>query len=324
LVISDDELVAFVEWRREYAALLHNQSADLAAATRDDPSRPLDDVAKEAGIRVTEMATRYGALLKEHFDRCPLKGERMDLATEATGGLFHIEFSPGSASLVIARDEERIGAARRRFGAKAVDDILARNSLILSPLTGPATSTIGAPVADSRSPSVPSAMELDAYVTGAGRVHLGMTESEVSDALGKKPARRDDAMSPGASTDVAWDGLEGARPGAALGRFLDGRLVRIEFAPASSVFPRIDRAVAAAVTSADFVRASVARTLQMADIEAVTRTPAHRRAWIIGRGNDGKTTVGSRWIWEVEPGGKALLVEEADGLAGQPHIRSLK
>jgi hypothetical protein len=185
-----------------------------------------------------------------------------------------------------------------------------------------ATLAIDAPAVESRPGDMPSAVALEAYVTGAGNVQLGMTESQVSDALGEKPTRREDAMSPGATTDVAWDDLKGARPGAALGRFRDGRLISIEFASTFPVLPRIDRGAADAVTTPDFVRASVARTLQMTDIEAVTRTRGHRMSWSVMRGADGRTMVLSRWIWEVEPGGEALLVVEYDGLAGQPNIRS--
>jgi len=52
-----------------------------------------------------------------------------------------------------------------------------------------------------------------------------MTESEVSKALGKKPTRRQDPTSPGAPAEATWEGLDGARPGAAAGQFQEGRLV---------------------------------------------------------------------------------------------------
>lgn len=168
----------------------------------------------------------------------------------------------------------------------------------------------------------PSREQLDDYVTGAGAVRLGMTEGEVTEALGRKPSRRDDAMSPGASTDVAWDDLQGPRPGAALGRFRDDRLYSIEFAPASPPMPRLDFATANSVTQADYVRRSVARTLRLADIEAVTRTPGCRASWAIMSGFGRPTSVMSRWVWEVEPGDRYLLVEELDGLADQPVIRA--
>ena len=121
----------------------------------------------------------------------------------------------------------------------------------------------------------PSPEQLEAYVSGAGALRLGMTESEVTEALGRAPSRRQDAQSSGASTDVAWDDLQGPRPGAALGRFIDDRLISIEFAPAAPALPRLDYATADSVTRADYVRRSVARTLRMADIEAVTRVPGY-------------------------------------------------
>jgi hypothetical protein len=182
------------------------------------------------------------------------------------------------------------------------------------------TAASGAEVADAE--GVPSSAELEAYVSGAGAVRLGMTESEVTEALGKKPSRRDDAQSPGATTDVAWDALEGPRPGAALGRFRDDRLLSIEFAPAAQVYPRLDYATADSVTQADFVRRSVARTLRMADIEAVTLVPGYRASWTVMTGFGTPTRVSSRWMWEVDPGDKVLYVAELDGLAGQPVIRN--
>jgi hypothetical protein len=180
----------------------------------------------------------------------------------------------------------------------------------------------GAAATDARVDGVPGPDELEAYVTGAGAVRLGMTESEVSEALGKKPSRRDDAMSPGASTDLAWDGLQGTRPGAALGRFRDDRLMSIEFAPASPALPRLDYATASSVTGADYVRRSVAGTLRVADIEAVTLVPGCRATWTIMSGFGTPTRVKSRWVWEVDPGDRVLLVEELDGLAHQPVIRA--
>jgi hypothetical protein len=68
------------------------------------------------------------------LDRMPLEGGKREFAHEATGGLFHLEFTPTGPRIVIARDEERIGAARRRFGDEAVNDVLARESLILAEL----------------------------------------------------------------------------------------------------------------------------------------------------------------------------------------------
>jgi len=175
---------------------------------------------------------------------------------------------------------------------------------------------------DARVEGFPDPEELEAYVSGAGAVRLGMTESEVTEALGSKPSRRQDAKSPGASTDVAWDGLQGPRPGAALGRFVENRLVSIEFAPTAPVLPRLDYATAHSVTGADYVRRSVARTLRMADIEAVTRVPGYRASWTIMSGFGSPTRVSSRWMWEVDPGDRVLYVPELDGVAGQPVIRN--
>ena len=181
------------------------------------------------------------------------------------------------------------------------------------------TAASAAPVAGAGGAGgVPSLSELEAYVSGAGTVRLGMTESEVTEALGRKPSRRKDGED---TADVAWDDLPGPRPGYALGNFRDDTLYSIEFAPAAQVYPRLDYATASAVTRADYVRRSVDRTLRMADIEAVTRAPGYRASWTVMTGFGTPTRVRSRWFWEVDPGDKVLYVEELDGLAGQPVIR---
>jgi hypothetical protein len=189
---------------------------------------------------------------------------------------------------------------------------------------GDSTASASGGAAESGSVDVPSTDELEAFVTGAGAVHLGMTEDEVSAALGANPTRRQDATSRDAPTDVAWDRISGARPGAATGRFFDGRLVRIEFAPAAPELPRLGRAVAESLTRPEYARRAADRTLRMADIESVTSAPGYRANWAIGRGVGGKTTLMSRWLWEIESSGKVLVVEEEDGLVRQPVIRSMR
>ena len=171
---------------------------------------------------------------------------------------------------------------------------------------------------------VPSAAELDQFVSGAGGVRLAMTEDEVSSALAVKPARRRDAMSSDGMTEVAWDNIGGPHPGAAVGRFVAGKLTQIEFATATTAMPRISRDVARSLESADVVRRSVARTLRLEDVEAATGSHGLRARWIFTHRPPDRADVMSMWLWEVEPGGRALVVEEENGLAGQPVVRDLR
>jgi hypothetical protein len=171
---------------------------------------------------------------------------------------------------------------------------------------------------------VPSAAELDQFVSGAGGVRLAMTEDEVSAALGARPSRRSDATSRDEVADVAWDNIGGAHPGAALGHFRAGKLYAIEFATASTVMPRISADVARSLESGDVVRRSVARTLRIEDIEAATGSRGLRARWIFNHRPPDRASVMSVWAWEVEPGGRALVVEDENGLAGQPVVRDLK
>lgn len=135
--ISDDKLVAFVRWRCEYAQLLGQQQAGMKAIVTDDPSKRFDEFVKERVRQATEVTEHFAPIIRAHLARLPLQDEMFTLAEEATGGLFHYTQGPTGALLIVARDEERIGAARRRFGAERVDDILARESFILAEVQRP-------------------------------------------------------------------------------------------------------------------------------------------------------------------------------------------
>jgi hypothetical protein len=163
---------------------------------------------------------------------------------------------------------------------------------------------------------MPSASELDSYVGGAGAVHLGMTEDEVSAALGARPTQR-------RNDTAGWEHIGGERPGSALGQFVDGRLKRIEYAPSPwPSLPPVSRAAADSLLTGEYARRSYERTLGMSDIEAVTGGPGYRASWIID-GRAGPTVVASRWIWEVEPGKILYVSEEPGRRAGQPVIRDV-
>jgi hypothetical protein len=131
--VTDDELVAFTRWQRDYMDLFRRHWEELHAVGRDDRSALLRDP-KAFEAQVAEIAARQAPVMKAHLDRVPLKGEKAELVTEATGGIFHFD---RTHALVIARDEVRLDAARRRFGQEAIDDIVAREPLILAALQGP-------------------------------------------------------------------------------------------------------------------------------------------------------------------------------------------
>jgi hypothetical protein len=131
--VTDDELVAFTRWQRDYVDLFRRHWEELHAVGSNDPSAFMRDP-KAFEAQVAEIAARQAPLMKAHMDRVPLKGEKAELVTEATGGIFHFD---RTNRLVIARDEVRLEAARRRFGKKAIDDIVAREPLILAALQGP-------------------------------------------------------------------------------------------------------------------------------------------------------------------------------------------
>jgi hypothetical protein len=134
--VSDEELVAFTRWQRDYMDLFRRHWAELMEVGSDDPSGVLRDP-KGFEARVAEVSARQAPVMKAQLDRVPLKGEKAELVTEALGGFFHFDSPANNFSLVIARDEVRLEAARRRFGKEAVDPIVARERLILAALEGP-------------------------------------------------------------------------------------------------------------------------------------------------------------------------------------------
>jgi hypothetical protein len=133
LTVTDDELAAFTRWQRDYVDLFRQHWEELDAVGKDDPSAAMRDP-KAFEARVAEIAARQAPAMKALLDRVPLKGEKAELVTEATGGIFHVD---RGHKLVIVRDEVRLDAARRRFGQKPIDDIVAREPLILAALQSP-------------------------------------------------------------------------------------------------------------------------------------------------------------------------------------------
>lgn len=171
----------------------------------------------------------------------------------------------------------------------------------------------------------PAADELEAFVTGGGSLRIGMSEEAAVRALGH-PDRRQPPRSPGAGSELEWDHLTGASPGAASCRFYRDELVQIRLAPAKRSLPRIGRDAAQALEGADVVQRAVAKQLRLSDVEAVTAKRGQLVMREIGRGNEtGPNIVWVRnyWAWQIERGGEALLVSEQDGLADQPVTRTL-
>ena len=131
---ANARLVAFTRWQRDYMDVLRRHMAELEAATRDQ--QPGGDT-KEMEARVAELTAHHAPEMQALYDRVPLKGPKVELVTEAVGGIFHFDMQSKTYPLVVARDETRLDAARRRFGAKVIDDIVAREALVLAALQRP-------------------------------------------------------------------------------------------------------------------------------------------------------------------------------------------
>jgi hypothetical protein len=132
---SDEELVAFTRWQRDYMDLFRRHWDEQEAAARDPGGALLRR--EEIEARVAEVVARQVPVMKDHMERVPLKGEKAELVAEALGGIFHFQSAAQGFALVIRRDEVRLESARRRFGANVIDGIVAREPLILDALQRP-------------------------------------------------------------------------------------------------------------------------------------------------------------------------------------------
>jgi hypothetical protein len=156
-------------------------------------------------------------------------------------------------------------------------------------------------------------------VDGAGKVSIGMTESEVSGALGAEPIEHK-------GIDVAWRLDQRPHPGAAVGSFPDGHLSGIHFTARLDppIAPRITKATADTLTKYDVVVKAIAGKLTLAEVEAMAGKPGRLAMWTltIGQGLSRRTI--DAWFWEIDPGGKVLIVTEEGGKASQPYVREMK
>jgi hypothetical protein len=111
-----------------------------------------------------------------------------------------------------------------------------------------------------------------------------------------------------------------------VGSFPDGHLSGIQFTARLDppIAPRITKATADSLTKYDVVVKAIAGKLTLAEVEGMAGKPGRWAAWTltIGPGLSRRTI--SNWFWEIDPGGKVLIVTEEGGKAGQPYVRELR
>ncbi|MEO8433160.1 MAG: hypothetical protein ABI592_16775 [Acidobacteriota bacterium] len=185
---------------------------------------------------------------------------------------------------------------------------------------------LGVAVAACRASGSPSrARGLESFVDGTGAVRLGMTEEDVVRALGTRPERRKETER---LVELGFR-LHGAVPGVAYATFLGGPLTQIEFALArvdQPPLPRVSREAARSLTQGALARKALDHDLGMSDVLKATGKPGRLAAWKLFQRFDGgnpRSATSTTWFWEVEPGGKALIVVETDGKLDAPFTRDL-
>jgi hypothetical protein len=155
------------------------------------------------------------------------------------------------------------------------------------------------------------------FVTGCEKVSIGMTEAEVSEVLGGEPISRE-------GINVRWR-MGGRFPGGAMGRFLSGKLVIVEFGPLTRPeqgLPKVDAKIARDLVEDPKVAARAAtNALTLADVEAIVHIGGYRATWTLMAANNSKTSTRSRWVWALEGAPETLVVDETDGHAAQPVLK---
>ncbi len=175
------------------------------------------------------------------------------------------------------------------------------------------------------SSSSSKARGLENFVEGTGAVKLGMTEEEVVRALGTRPERRKENER---LVELGFR-LAGAVPGVAYASFVGGPMNQIEFALArvdQPPLPRVSKEAAQSLTQGALAHKAIDHNLEMSDVLEATGKPGRLATWKLLRRFDGgnpRTATSTTWFWEVEPGGKALIVIETDGKLDAPITRDL-
>lgn len=152
-----------------------------------------------------------------------------------------------------------------------------------------------------------------------------MTEEEVVRALGTRPERRKESER---LVELGFR-IAGAVPGEAYATFRGGPLTQIEFALArvdQPPLPRVSREAARSLTQGALARKALDHDLVMSDVLNVTGKPGRLGVWRLFQRFDAgnpRTATSTTWFWEVEPGGKVLIVAETDGKLDAPFTRDL-
>jgi hypothetical protein len=160
---------------------------------------------------------------------------------------------------------------------------------------------------------------LEDFIEGANAVAIGMTEAEVSQALGAQPEVRK-------GNEVVWHLDNRTHPGYASGGFANGYLSGIEFKADlnSPAPPRIDKAAADALTNKEVALRAINKQLAIAEVMSTAGGRGRLASWVLTMGQGNSTRTISTWVWEINPGGKLLVVSEEGGKASQPDVRAMK
>jgi hypothetical protein len=130
---TDEELMAYLTWLRDWMQLTHRSKAELDAVTEQTaPKYSLADTGKIVqDPDVVAVIERNGEANKAHFALKP-KGRTVDAINATLEGMGLMIPYPGYSGV---HDDEKLAQARRRFGDAVVDWVLERESTVASMLS---------------------------------------------------------------------------------------------------------------------------------------------------------------------------------------------
>lgn len=136
LAPTDEALMGYVEWTRDWKQLTNRHKAELDLVTEQAAARlPLKDLGKavEDPDFVATLG-RQGAEMKAHFAGLP-RGPMADGFQATLEGIGTMLPQPNGYIYVPGRDDARLATARKTYGDEFVDWVLEREATIVAILS---------------------------------------------------------------------------------------------------------------------------------------------------------------------------------------------
>lgn len=130
--ISEDELIKYLVWWREYATLTSHNMAEMKAVSDRIAARyslgSSDRIAQDPEL--VAMLERQQVAARDIEARAPLSRPKMEALGETVAGIATLEPKDGGVVFVAGHNEIALASARSKYGDEFVDWVVARESLV--------------------------------------------------------------------------------------------------------------------------------------------------------------------------------------------------